>query len=58
MHEVVSGEKLLTPAFRRKVSEYVEETGKMTSDEGHRPARLYKEIERTEKIYGEKQEQD
>lgn len=46
VHEAVIGERLLTPAFRRKVSNYVEDTGKMTSDEGHRPAKLYKEITR------------
>lgn len=44
VHEAVSGERLLAPAFRRKISDYVEETGMKTSDEGHRPAKLYKEI--------------
>ena len=44
VHEAVIGERLLAPAFRRKISNYVEDTGKMTSDEGHRPARLYREI--------------
>lgn len=43
VHEAVIGERLLTPAFRRKVSNYVEDTGKKTSDEGHRPAKLYRE---------------
>ena len=46
VHEAVRGIRLLTPAFRRKISNYVEETGKTTSDEGHRPAKLYREVEK------------
>lgn len=46
VHEAVRGVRLLTPAFRRKISDYVEEIGKTTSDEGHRPAKLYREVDR------------
>ena len=35
--------KLLVPAFRRKVADLVEDTGEMTGDAGHRPAKLYQE---------------
>lgn len=45
VHETVCGVKLLTPAFRRKISPYVQETGKSTSEDGHRPAKLYRKIE-------------
>lgn len=43
IHESVLDTKLLVPAFRRKVSSLVEDTGEMTGDAGHRPAVLYKE---------------
>lgn len=44
VHEAVKGVRLLSPAFRRKIGEYVEETGVKTADEGHRPAMLYREV--------------
>ena len=43
IHEAVLDTKLLVPAFRRKVSSLVENTGEMTGDAGHRPAVLYRE---------------
>lgn len=43
IHESVLDTKLLVPAFRRKVSSLVENTGEMTRDVGHRPAVLYRE---------------
>lgn len=43
IYETVLDANLLVPAFRRKISSHVEETGEMTSDVGHRPAMLYKE---------------
>lgn len=41
-YELVLGEKLITPNFRRKIAPYVRETGEFTSGAGHRPAMLYK----------------
>lgn len=43
IHETVLDTKLLVPAFRRKVADLVEDTGEMTGDAGHRPAKLYRE---------------
>ena len=43
IHETVLDTKLLVPAFRRKVADRVEDTGEMTGDAGHRPAKLYRE---------------
>lgn len=43
IHETVLDTKLLVPAFRRKVADLVEDTGEMTGDAGHRPAKLYQE---------------
>lgn len=43
IHESVLDTKLLVPAFRRKVSSLVEDTGEMTGEAGHRPAVLYRE---------------
>lgn len=42
VHEAVIGKRLLASAFRRNISNYVEETADMTIDEGHRPAKLYR----------------
>lgn len=42
IHEAVCDMQFLAPAFRRKISDMVEATEQMTSEEGHRPARLYK----------------
>ena len=42
-HEIILGEKLLTPNFRRKVAPFVTETSKtVVSGVGHRPAKLFK----------------
>ena len=40
--ELVFDEKLLTPNFRRKVDELVEETEQILEGNGHRPAKLFK----------------
>lgn len=42
VYEVVLDRELPTAAFRRKVVGLVEETQQYTSNEGHRPSRLYK----------------
>lgn len=39
--ELISGQELLTANFRRKISEYVTETDKVTEGKGHRPAKLF-----------------
>lgn len=41
-YEIVLGEKLLTPNFRRKIAPFVTETNEMSSGVGHRPAKLFK----------------
>lgn len=41
-YEVILGKSLLKPAFRRKISELVEETEHYTEKEGHRPSRLFR----------------
>ena len=43
IYEVILDTPLLTPAFRRKITEYVEETEEKTKDDGHMPAVLYRE---------------
>lgn len=48
IHEAVLDTKLLVPAFRRKVVSFVEDTGEMTGDAGHRPAVLYREKQQME----------
>lgn len=40
--ELILDRKLLTPNFRRKISEYVAETEEIIEGEMHRPAKLYK----------------
>ncbi|MCR5251818.1 MAG: NUDIX hydrolase [Lachnospiraceae bacterium] len=41
-HEIILGEKLLTPNFRRKMAPFVTETSRQVeTGAGHRPARLY-----------------
>ena len=42
VYEVILGEKLLAPAFRRIISNKVEKTDKMQTGKGHRPSVLYK----------------
>ncbi|MDE7323207.1 MAG: NUDIX hydrolase [Lachnospiraceae bacterium] len=39
--ELISGQELIKPNFRRKFSEYVTETDKMIQNGGHRPAKAY-----------------
>lgn len=41
IHEAILETELLTPAFRRKMENYVEVTEQRTKDDGHRPALLY-----------------
>ena len=41
VYEFILGKKLLAAAFRRTISEKLEDTGKMTSNAGHRPSRIY-----------------
>ncbi len=41
-YEIVLGEKLTTPNFRRKIAPYVIETEEMYAGAGHRPAKLFK----------------
>lgn len=41
-YELILDQELLTPNFRRKVTEFVIETEKMREGAGHRPARLYR----------------
>ena len=41
-YEIVLGEKLLTPNFRRKIAPYVIETNETITGVGHRPAKLFK----------------
>ena len=52
IHETVLDTKLLVPAFRRKVADLVEDTGEMTGDAGHRPAKLYWERRAGRHCYG------
>ena len=40
--EIILGKELLTANFRRKMADYVVESGKMLEGAGHRPAKLYK----------------
>ncbi|WKL00149.1 NUDIX domain-containing protein [Paenibacillus amylolyticus] len=42
VHEIISGKKLLAAAFRRKIADWVIETGEYASSAGHRPSRLYR----------------
>lgn len=41
-YEIVLGEKLTTPNFRRKIAPYVIETSETITGVGHRPAKLFK----------------
>lgn len=41
-YEIVLGEKLTTPNFRRKIAPFVIETTEMSGGVGHRPAKLFK----------------
>lgn len=42
VYEIILGKKLLAAAFRRTIAEKLEETGKMTSNAGHRPSKIYR----------------
>lgn len=42
VYEIILGEKLLAPAFRRIIANKVEKTDKMLTGKGHRPSALYK----------------
>ncbi|MDE5931427.1 MAG: ADP-ribose pyrophosphatase, partial [Lachnospiraceae bacterium] len=42
VYEIILGKKLLAAAFRRTIAEKLEDTGKMTSNAGHRPSRIYR----------------
>ena len=42
VYEIILGKKLLQAAFRRTISEKLEYTGKMTSNAGHRPSRIFR----------------
>lgn len=42
VYEVILGEKLLAPAFRRIIANKVEKTDKMLTGKGHRPSALFK----------------
>lgn len=39
--ELISGQELVKPNFRRKIAEYVIETDTLTQNGGHRPAKAY-----------------
>lgn len=41
VYEMILGEKLLAPAFRRTIADKIMDTGKMTSNSGHRPSRIF-----------------
>lgn len=42
VYELILGKKLLAAAFRRTISEKLEDTGRMTSNAGHRPSRIFR----------------
>lgn len=42
VYELILSKKLLPAAFRRTISEKLEDTGKMTSNAGHRPSRIFR----------------
>lgn len=42
VYETIIGKKLLAAAFRRKIADWVIETGEYTGNAGHRPSRLYR----------------
>lgn len=41
IYEIILGQKLLSPAFRRKISHKIKETGEYTSEKGHRPSQYF-----------------
>jgi len=44
VYETILGKKGQAANFRRKITDLVQETGRHTSDKGHRPAKLYKKM--------------
>lgn len=46
VQETLTGTPLITPNFRRKIAEWVEETEEYTEGARHRPAKLYKRKEK------------
>ena len=50
VYELILDKKLLTANFRRKIADYVVETGQMVEGEGFRPAKLFKR--NVEKFFG------
>ncbi len=42
VYELILGKKLLPAAFRRTISDKLEDTGRMTSNAGHRPSRIFR----------------
>jgi len=41
VYEIILGQELLSPAFRRKIADKITETGVYTSEKGHRPSQYY-----------------
>ncbi|MDR2736142.1 MAG: NUDIX domain-containing protein [Gracilibacteraceae bacterium] len=41
IYEIIGGEKLLAPVFRRKIARKITPTGEYTQERGHRPSQLY-----------------
>ena len=41
IYEIILGEKLLAPAFRRKIASKIRETGRFSQEKGHRPSQFY-----------------
>ncbi|MCQ2534199.1 MAG: NUDIX hydrolase [Clostridia bacterium] len=42
VYELILGETLLAPAFRRTIADKIVDTGKMTGNQGHRPSRIFR----------------
>lgn len=42
VYELILGKKLLAAAFRRTISDKLEDTGKLTANAGHRPSRIFR----------------
>lgn len=42
VYELILGETLLAPAFRRTIADKIIDTGKMTGNQGHRPSRIFR----------------
>ncbi len=41
IYEIILGQKLLAPAFRRKILPKIQETGKYSQEKGHRPSQFF-----------------